>query len=172
MNSHPVLALSGDCATSACPVRYCSSRQPRNVQVRQSSGCDMNATASSTSTATADSSARTTKPATVSPPDTSHTVRHQSPAIPIVPAFGRPNPSDAGILLATGRSRLTHRDRPVFFCARVTKRRARLGAISLVSRARDQNENDPERTCKPGSVESGHFSRTAVARRLQRPTRK
>ncbi len=28
------------------------------------------------------------------------------------------------------------------------------------------------RTCKPGSVESDHFSRTAVARRLQQPTRK
>ena len=33
-------------------------------------------------------------------------------------------------------------------------------------------KNRPEQTCKPGSVESGHFSRTAVARRFQRSTRK
>jgi len=30
----------------------------------------------------------------------------------------------------------------------------------------------PKWTCKPGSVESGHFSRPAVACRLQQPTRK
>ena len=30
----------------------------------------------------------------------------------------------------------------------------------------------PERACKPGFVENGHFSRTAVARRLKRRTRK
>ena len=34
-----------------------------------------------------------------------------------------------------------------------------------------KNEGERRRACKPGSVESGHFSGTAVARRLKRSTR-
>ena len=34
-----------------------------------------------------------------------------------------------------------------------------------------KNEGERRRACKPGSVESGHFSGTAVARRLERSTR-
>jgi hypothetical protein len=38
--------------------------------------------------------------------------------------------------------------------------------------ARERAKKRPKRADKPGSVESGHFSRATVARRLKRPTRK
>ncbi len=42
---------------------------------------------------------------------------------------------------------------------------------AVVDSTKGGNRERPKRAGKPGSVESGHFSRTAVARRLKRPTR-